>query len=266
MFCPKCGGESVEGQRFCKTCGTNLQLINDAIRTGDSPPGPFGFDVEALSRNAKEFAESWKKSWSGVRTKDWTGSGPTLVGLRVKQEHIDKIREARRQRRQAREEARLRNLPRPRDYMSYSWQHNLRNGLLSLFWGSGLGVVLYYLGQTAINDGLIRHIEETSNGHVQGLEPLVRIAWMIALLPVLKGLAKIVYAAFFAESMATLTARFTAPPALPEPAPVLRHTTAPVAERETVPNYEPSIVPPPSVTENTTQFFEEEQRQAKQNQ
>lgn len=259
MFCPKCGGESAESQRFCKACGTNLQLINDAIRTGDSPPGPFGIDVESLSRNAKEFAESWKKSWSGVRTKD----GPNVVGLRIGQERIDAIREARRQRRKAREESRQRNLPKPKEYMSYSWQHNLRNGLLSLFWGSGLGVLFYYLGRTAIDDGLIRQIEETSNGHVQGLEPLVRIAWMIALLPVLKGLAQIVYAAFFAESMATLSARFTPQAALPEPAPAIRTTTAPVAERETAPSYQPSIDHPPSVTEHTTQFFEEEQRQAK---
>ena len=62
MFCPKCGGESLETQRFCKACGTNLQLINDALRTGDSPPGPFGIDVEALAKNAKDFAQSWKTS------------------------------------------------------------------------------------------------------------------------------------------------------------------------------------------------------------
>jgi len=39
--------------------------------------------------------------------------------------------------------------------------------------------------------------------------PLVRMVWMIALLPMLKGLAQIFYAAFFGESMATLTERFS---------------------------------------------------------
>jgi hypothetical protein len=135
---------------------------------------------------------------------------------------------------------------------------------VSLFWGAGLGVVLYYLGQNAIDEGLIRHIEETSNGHVQGLEPLVRMMWMIALLPVLKGLAQIIYAAFFGESMATLSARFTPPPLLEEPKPFLRQDTAPVVEREPVPrSYEPSIEPPPSVTEHTTHIFEETQPQMK---
>jgi len=155
-------------------------------------------------------------------------------------------------------------VPKPKEYMSYSWQHNLRNGLISLFWGAGFGAVLYYLSQNAIEGGLIQRIEEASNGHVQGLEPLVRMIWMIALLPVLKGLAQIIYAAFFGESMATLSARFTPPPLLEEPKPFLRQDTAPVVERETVPRgYEPSIEPPPSVTEHTTHFFEEEQRQAK---
>lgn len=263
MFCPKCGAESVEGQRFCKACGTNLQLIHDALRSGDSPQGPFGINVEELAKNAKDFAESWKKSWSGAGGRERTGHGQRVIGLKVDQAHIDSMRTARQLRRQAREEARLRNLPRPKEYMSYSWQHNLRNGLLSLFWGGGFGFLLYYLGQTAINEGLIKQLEESSNGHVHGLEPLVRIIWLLALLPVLKGLAQIVYAAFFGESMATLTERFTPPmAALPEPSPAIRQDTAPVAQQDTARSYEPSVEPPPSVTERTTHIFEDEKSRA----
>lgn len=258
MFCPKCGGESLETQRFCKACGTNLQLINNALSGSDNPQGPtpFGIDVDALAKNARDFAQSWKTSWSGAH-----------VNVGVSDRHgsqTDSRRVTREIRKQAREEARRQNLPKPKEYMSYSWQHNLRNGLMSLFWGAGLGVVLYYLGQNAIDEGLIRRIEESSNGHVQGLEPLVRMFWMIALLPILKGLAQIIYAAFFGESMATLSARFT-PTLLLEEAPhVLRQDTAPVVEREPVPrNYEPSIEPPPSVTEHTTHIFDESQSQMK---
>jgi len=260
MFCPKCGGESLETQRFCKACGTNLQLINNALSGGDSPQGPFGIDVEALAKNARDFAQSWKTSWSGAHLKVGVSD---LHGSRSgdARERHQVSREARKQ---AREEARRQNLPKPKDYMSYSWQHNLRNGLVSLFWGAGLGVVLYYLSQNAIDAGLIRHIEEQSGGHVQGLEPVVRMIWLIALLPVLKGLAHIIYAAFFGESMATLTARFTPPPLLEEPQPFLRQDTAPVVEREAVPrSYEPSIEPPPSVTEHTTHIFDESQPQMK---
>ena len=131
---------------------------------------------------------------------------------------------------------------------------------MSLFWGTGLGILLYYLSQNAIDSGLIRRLEETSNGHVQGLEPLVRMVYLIALLPMLKGLAQIFYAAFFGESMAVLTARFTPAAQLPEPQQFIRQNTAPVEERETAGRgYEPADGPPPSVTEHTTHIFEEKQ-------
>jgi hypothetical protein len=104
---------------------------------------------------------------------------------------------------------------------------------------------------------VLQRIEEASNVRLEGLEPLVRIFWMIALLPMLKGLARIIYAAFFAESMAVLTARFTPPALLEEPKPFLKQDTAPVAEREPARRYEPSVEPPPSVTEHTTHFFDE---------
>ena len=253
MFCPKCGGGATAGQRFCKACGTNLQLINDAIRPG-AQQGPFGFDVETLTRNAREFAESWKKGWKH----------PAVIGARIDRSAVDSIRAARIERRRAREEARRRNLPKPKEYMSYSWQHNLRNGLLSLFWGTGLGVFLYYISRTAIDEGLIKAIEDSSNGHVHGLEPLARMIWLIALLPILKGLSRIIYAAFFAESMATLTERFTPPPALPEPSPTLSQNTSPVASKETASrDYEPFTDAPPSVTEHTTHIFDEPQEKAK---
>ena len=151
MFCPKCGGESLEAQRFCKACGTNLQLINDALSGNDSPLGPFKVDVDALAKNARDFAQSWKTSWSGAHLKV---GGSDLHGSRSR-ESREQHRITREIKKQAREEARRQNLPKPKEYMSYSWQHNLRNGLVSLFWGAGLGVVLYYLSHNAIDAGLI---------------------------------------------------------------------------------------------------------------
>jgi hypothetical protein len=252
MFCPKCGVDSLEAQRFCKSCGTNLQLINDALRTGDSPAGPFGIDVDALARNAREFAQSFKTTWSGAGGRISAGEHHTSHTDSSEQRRI-----AQEIRKQAREEARRQNLPKPKEYMSYSWQHNLRNGLISLFWGAGLGVLLYYLSQNAINDGLLERIEEASHGRVHGIEPLVRMFWMIALLPMLKGLAQIIYAAFFGESMATLTERFTPRASLEEPKPFLRQDTAPVSDREPVRQSYETPTEPPSVTEHTTHFFDE---------
>jgi hypothetical protein len=121
---------------------------------------------------------------------------------------------------------------------------------MSLFGGAGLGVVLYYLGQVAINEGVIRSIEESANGRVQGLEAIARWLWIFALIPVLKGLAQIIYAAFFADSISKLADRF----APPQPAQIYQ----PQVSRPTMaaPITGGLNEAPPSVTENTTQFFD----------
>ena len=38
MYCPKCGSES-EGGRFCRSCGTNLVAVSDALTASDQSRG-----------------------------------------------------------------------------------------------------------------------------------------------------------------------------------------------------------------------------------
>src|SRR5881394_3497460 len=99
MFCPKCGSQTVEGQRFCKACGTNVQLINDALHSGDTSQAPFGIDVEALKKNAMDSAQSWKTGWGGAG-----------IGKDFQHGARESAREMRDIRRKAKEEARRQNL------------------------------------------------------------------------------------------------------------------------------------------------------------
>ena len=239
MFCPKCGAESLDGQRFCKSCGTNLQLINNALRGGDGGQFIHGVDVEALKQNAIEFAKSWKEGWSG-------SVGP---GVRA---GVMRGRTTREIRRREQEEAKRRNLPRPKEWITYSWQHNLRNGLLSLFWGGGLGVLLYYLGQNAATSDALHDIPNLTANKLDAIQHAARLAWMIAVFPVVKGLAQIIYSAF-AESMKTLSDRYTIPPEVerePQEPALSNETAAPTS-------YPRLVAPPASVTENTTEFFDQ---------
>jgi len=41
MYCPKCAKENPEGQRFCPSCGANLQNVAQAIEGQFSPFGNF---------------------------------------------------------------------------------------------------------------------------------------------------------------------------------------------------------------------------------
>jgi hypothetical protein len=255
MYCPKCGSEAMQNQRFCKLCGTNLQLIHDTLKGGDSAQSPFGLDVEALKQNALEFAKSWKSGWN----EPWQPHA-----------HQGEMRvTARELRRQAREEARLQNLPKPKEWLSYSWQHNLRDGLISLFSGVGLAVLLYYLGLEAINSGVIRDIPRITDRQIEGIERGLHWVWLVGLLSALKGLAQIIYAAFFGESIATLTNRFTMPIVAKtslhdsDTGSLDRATTSSIQQEQAQRAFEDSSGPPSSVTEHTTQIFDPTQPQAK---
>lgn len=50
MFCPKCGVKNVEGVKFCRACGANIQLVPQLLRGELGPAGAGGDEVEAHER------------------------------------------------------------------------------------------------------------------------------------------------------------------------------------------------------------------------
>lgn len=214
MFCPSCGIEAQEGQNFCKTCGTDLQIVSETMEGAADTLGQLRVDVDSLKDSVKGFVATLGLGDDRRHGHGGAGRRDTMLSKPVK----------------------------PKDWLSYSRQHNLKSGLISLLTGAGLGVLLYYLGQTAIETGLLDDIREAANNQLRGLERLASLLWMFALIPVGKGIAQIFYAAFFAESMSTLAARFAPPPAVVKEAPRNQLSSPAVA--------------PPSVTEGTTRIFE----------
>lgn len=229
MFCPKCGTEALESQRFCKTCGSNLQAVASALEGGDDFFKQMGIDVEAVKKEIQDFGKSVKASIGGFKGNVPGHFGNDRVTHHITREHKEKP-----------------YVPKPKEYLHYSWQHNLRSGLLSLFGGAGFGVFLYYLSQTLIQNGTLADLQAFSPHPIRGIEQLVSMFWLIAAIPVLKGIAQIIYAAFFGESMATLAERYK-PPAPIQTGPLPQET----------PTFAAISEPPPSVTEHTTHIFEE---------
>jgi hypothetical protein len=207
--------EAQEGQRFCKGCGVNLQIVSDALDTGADTLGQLRIDVDSLKRTAKDFAESFKVNMLGISR----GSQPVTSELNPKPKE--------------------KKMPRPKEWLTYSWQHNVRDGIISILTGLGLGFVLFYLGHSLIASEFLRQLE--INGQEIRLEQVLRLIWLFALIPVLKGIGQLVYAAFFAESIDSLTAKFL--PGLQARA------------RLDIEPYTPLHEPPSSVTEHTTQMF-----------
>lgn len=52
MYCPNCGGASTAGLRFCKACGTNLEMVSHALGGQLVPPAQApapAFDIAQYS-------------------------------------------------------------------------------------------------------------------------------------------------------------------------------------------------------------------------
>lgn len=217
MFCPNCGTKPLEGQRFCKQCGTNLDLVSDALKEGGDSLGQLRIDMESLKKN--------------FDVSKWFEDGSSVKASVHRHQHKEQ--------------------PRPKEWLTYSRQHNVKNGLISLFSGVGLGVVLHHLGRVAVNEGLLREIDRLADRNIHGLEQLLLWAWLFALIPVLKGIGQIIYGIAFAEPMSVLAERFA-----PQPPP--HHAPQPV----TSPINPALSEPPPSVTEHTTNIIGEAARPA----
>lgn len=276
MFCPKCGAKTLaDDQRFCKSCGTNLQAVNDVLERGDSKTTVLGVDIGGIVKSVKEsidvdgIAKTVKESVADIkvnqdtrkkerRTRRAQRHGRNYDHWLEYEQIKTKVEEEKAKRQQLR-------MPKPKEWMSYSWQHNLKQGLMSLFGGAGSGVFLYFLGKIAIESGLLAELALKMEVSYGAIEPVARMLWLIALISVLKGVGQIFYAAFFAESMATLTERFATRPLLDEKPeePEGKFLFANLPSKDTAPQAEPAPVfddeaePPPSVTETTTRTLEE---------
>ena len=269
MFCPKCGTQSIEKeQRFCKTCGTNLQAVNDAIDKSETKSelskDPFGYGMNIVSNivdsvkesvgdvsinkdtrrashvedkmaRRREKMEEWK-----VKHEEW----------KVKHEAYLEQREARR-----RYKEKTKHIPNGNVLLTYSSEHNLRHGLMNFFGGIAFATFLFYFCRAALDAGAIQDIEEFTHKHINALEPFIRWMWLLPGISVLKGLGQIFYASFFAESIKTLAKRFTPPTEIGENQESYIRNTAP--QSNTAPLQERLPEPQPSVTEGTTKFFEE---------
>jgi hypothetical protein len=278
MFCPTCGFEAVEGHKFCKSCGKNLQIVADSIAAGDDTLGQLRGDLdkvkEALASSGKSIADEVRrtveraKRTSGRRHGryqwgrgadqlgwDWgnskgggttaaPGSAPTTQELERIQQECSKA------------------LPRPKEWLKYSRQHSIRDGLMSLVGGLGTGAVFYFMGRIMLESGAISGIAESS--HVHDLDKLLYAIlpylWLFGVVPAAKGLVQIFYGALFAEPISKIAERYGAAmrASLPAPAPPQIEQPFPRAERPKAQDTAPAekFGSPPSITEHTTNILE----------
>ena len=169
MYCPQCGVESPPDQNFCRSCGANLKVIGKAVALSEAVARS---DRGALPK-LKEMMESAKVRHATEevsRALDQVNREITKGLARAEHEHPWWL-----QYKEKKSPARQR-------------EDHLVRGTISFFSGVGLTVFLYYLCGALV----LKIPPETLARLPFEVEPLVRIAWLVGLIPTLAGLGRIV--------------------------------------------------------------------------
>jgi len=207
IYCPKCASQAVEGQRYCRTCGTNLGLILDAMAGKQRGP----LDFESLKEDLRQLGGSLRSGFEEARenmkqmkkTQRFAASevsnAPDVSCAPMNwAEQMEKRRAERRERWRARRESRVKSKysPRPRKY-------SLQQATLSIFSGGAMSLVLFNLLNTAASSGLLANVEQVlvrklEMPEITGWVPVLQMLWLIGLMPMARGFAHLINGIFFA--------------------------------------------------------------------
>ena len=81
MFCPKCGRDDSHRYKFCPTCGTNLDVVNIALSTGED--SVLARVNKHLDRSVARYADHLFESATTTAREGRVGSSWRLVGKGV---------------------------------------------------------------------------------------------------------------------------------------------------------------------------------------
>jgi hypothetical protein len=261
MYCPRCANQIAENQNFCRNCGLKLDVIVDAIH--DKPRGQF--DFESLKRDLRDLGSSMRSGWEVAQTKfkdtrklkknappqDWSREISKAVWSHevseVIKHHISKAIK--------------------KSKAARSRKYSFQQAALSIFGGGAIMTVWYYVLEAAANSGLLQNLEliimDKTESPIFGLVPVVRMLWMLGLIPVARGVAHLINGIFFApkperepEPQTGFSPDFA-------PTPAQNHIQSPPAFVSAVADpatnnleSEPTPQPQVGVTEDTTLRFE----------
>jgi hypothetical protein len=199
LYCPKCASQIVEGQRFCRACGTNLGLILDAIAGKRG-----GFDFESLKADLLQLGIDLRTSFEDARasrkkTQRFAPSAGSPADAAPRKTEADwEEYEEKHQELIAELESKLKEKRGPRSRKS-----SLQLATLSILSGAATCAVLGLWLDAAASSGLLYNIEQVlvrrmEMPEVTGWAPVLQLLWLIGLIPVAKGFAHLINGIFFA--------------------------------------------------------------------
>jgi hypothetical protein len=169
MYCPQCGTESSSGLQYCRSCGANLKVIgkaltlSEAIARSDRGPLP---KIKEMFKNLhiERVTDEVSRALDRMNKEILRTSPPSIEKKSVK---VGKRRE------KTAEERR---------------EAQLVKGTVSFFSGIGLTIFLYYLSAVLV----LRLPPDVIAKIPFELEPVIRVIWLLGLVPALSGIGRIV--------------------------------------------------------------------------
>lgn len=196
MYCPRCSNQAVEGQRYCRNCGMNLGIILDSME--GKPRAPL--DFETLKRDLRDLGASLRSGFQEAQDSmkrthrlGQTAPPPPAQADYAKELQKEIVADAvtRAVRRTKAGDSRVRSM---------------QKATVSILGGGASMAAWYYLLQAFTQPQVVENLERTilqANPHSPDLNlvaymPVVRLLWVLALIPIAKGVGHLLNGIFFA--------------------------------------------------------------------
>lgn len=207
MYCPQCGTESSSGLQYCRLCGANLKVIGKAVSLSDAIariPGPLPNIIKGMMKNLKveQVSEDISRAMDEMNKEivrssdDPTPRKPWWPEKKTAKQRREK---------------------------------HLVTGTISLFSGIGLAIFLYFL-----TGALVLKLPPDFVAKVPfEIEPVVRILWLVGLMPALSGVGHIIAGLLIRPDPPRQIEASKAAQELSEREPIVRTAPASVTEHTT---------------------------------
>jgi len=178
MYCPQCGTESQTAVvQYCRVCGANLKVIGKAVSLSEaiarSDRGPLPKLKEMVKGlNVEHVGEEVSRALDKMNQELAQMSGENPASQRGQMTFVKTQRGVSRRKKKTPAERR---------------ENHITSGIISLFSGVGLTIFLYYLSAVLVLK-LPPHVVAKIPFEI---EPVVRIIWLVGLLPTLSGVGHI---------------------------------------------------------------------------
>ena len=288
MYCPRCAAQAVPGQRYCRSCGTNLGALWDAMegKRGQIDFESLKSDLRELGMNLRAGFEQAKENFKAQTNKlnppqqaqpaNWwhaqqaqppvtaSSAAPatTPAGQSVPPELIRELRKTIKDLRRMYNKVKVAN----------GRKYSLQQGTLSVLGGGALMFAWHEILQRALTSGFLGNIETAiaTSGKIHfpvaGIPEVLASLWVLGLIPVAKGVAHLINGIFFApkpeelaeeapEDLLYQPAAFTYQPQ-PYAVPPAVETPSAISTNELERAAQPVANTPASVVEDETKRFE----------